>query len=192
MKLFIIFIIILIILFLPIPIKIKIEYLNNNLIIKLYKYTLFSTKNGIENKLLKKIIKKEPKVKETVAKSNAKMKHPKKISIKKLYKNISTNRFKPKLKINAFLIYGFDDAAFTALLYGLLCNLPNLLYFFLSIIFNIKKLSFDIDPKFNTTLLSFGITSIFYFNIANIIYMLFLLLKSIENKEVAPKSGRNI
>ena len=56
MKLFAILIIIFILLFLPLPIKINLEYLNNNLIVKLYKYPLFSSKNGIENKHLKKFI----------------------------------------------------------------------------------------------------------------------------------------
>ncbi len=192
MKLFIIFIIILIILFLPLPIKIKLEYSNKNLVIKLYKYMIFSSLNGVENKYLKKLIKNKPKIKDNNIKSKSQRNLIKKISYKKLYKNISTNKLKPKIKLNASLIYGIDDAAVSAILYGLLCNIPTLLYFILNIIFKVKNLSFDIKPKFNTTLLTFGITSIFYFNIANIIYMLFLLFKSKENKEVAPNLGRNI
>lgn len=190
MKLFAILIIIFILLFLPLPIKINLEYLNNNLIVKLYKYPLFSSKNGIENKHLKKLIKNENKIKDDIEKS--KRKYKKKISYRKLYRNISTNKLKPKIIINASLVYGIDDAAFTAILYGLLCNIPNLLYLILSIIFKVKKLSLNIEPKFNKTLLTFGITSIFYFNIANIIYILFLLFKSKEIKEVAPNLGRDI
>ena len=105
---------------------------------------------------------------------------------------LTANKLKPKIIINASLVYGIDDAAFTAILYGLLCNIPNLLYLILNIIFKVKKLSLDIEPKFNKTLLTFGITSIFYFNIANIIYILFLLFKSKEIKEVAPNLGRDI
>lgn len=190
MKLFAILIIIFILLFLPLPIKIDLEYLNKNLIIKLYKYPLFSSKNGVENKYLKRFIKKEKKIKDDI--NTSKRKYLKKLSYRKLYRNISTNKLKPKIKINASLVYGFDDAAFSAILYGLLCNIPNLLYLFLSIVFKVKKLSFDIEPKFNKALLTFGITSIFYFNIANIIYILFLLFKSKEKKEVAPNLGRDI
>ena len=90
------------------------------------------------------------------------------------------------MKINADLSYGIEDAALCAFLYGLICNLPNLIYILISIIFKVKEIKFDIKPKFNITLLTFGITSIFYFNVANIIYMLFLLIKSKENKEVTP------
>ncbi len=190
MKLFAILIIIFILLFLPLPIKINLEYLNKNLIIKLYKYTVFSSKNGFENKYLKKFIKNEKKRKDTIEKS--KRKYIKKLSYKKLYRNISTNKLKPKIKINVSLVYGIDDAAFSAILYGLLCNIPTLLYLLLNIIFKVKKLSLDIEPKFNKSLLTFGITSIFYFNIANIIYILFLLFKSKEIKEVAPNLGRDI
>lgn len=192
MKLIVIFIIIFIILFLPLPIKFKLEYSNRNLIIKLYKFKIFSSVNGIENKYLKKIIKNKHNKKDDNIKANLQKKQSKKISYKKLYRNISKNKLKPKIKINASLIYGIDDAALSAILYGLLCNIPVLLYFILSIIFKVKDLSFDINPKFKTTLINFGITSIFYFNIANIIYILFLLFKSKENKEVAPNLGRNI
>lgn len=190
MKLIIILIIILIILFLPLPIKIKLEYLDKNLIIKLYKYPLFSSKNGVENKYLKKLMKKKPKIKTN--KIKAKRKFTRKLSFKNLYRNFSKNKLKPKIKIKASISYGIDDAAISAMLYGLLCNIPFILYLFLSIIFKVKDLSFDIDPKFNSTLLTFGITSIFYFNIANIICILFLLFKSKENKEVAPNLGRKI
>lgn len=192
MKLIIIVIIILLILFLPLPIKIKLEYIDKNLIIKLYKHTIFSSKKGVENKYLKKLLKKKPDIKNNKTNSKLQKKYNKKISYKNLYRNLSKNRLKPKIKIKVSLSYGIDDAAASAILYGLLCNIPTILYFILSIIFKVKDLSFDIDPKFNSTLLTFGITSIFYFNIANIICILFLLFKSKENKEVAPNLGRNI
>ena len=187
MNFFILLIIIFLLLFLPLPIKIKIEYLNNNLELKLYKFTLFSSKNGIENKFLNKFINKNNKDKNNKkARNKNKKKSKQKTSFKKIYSNISNNRFKPKIKIIGSLNYGLDDAALCALLYGILCNLPNIIFFLLSIIFKVKDLKFDINPKFNISLLSFGITSIFYFNIANIIYMLFLLIKSLEIKEVTP------
>lgn len=183
MKFTIIILIILLLLFLPLPIKIKVEYINNNLALKLYKHTIFSSEKGIKNKHLRKAFKKEKS-----SKKNKKSSKPKKIlSIKKLYRNITCNKFKPKIKISCSLTYGLEDAALCAILYGLICNFPNLLYFLLSSIFKVKNLSFDINPKFNTFILSFGISSIFYFNIANIIYMLYLVSKSREIKEVAPK-----
>lgn len=186
MKFTIIILIILLLLFLPLPIKIKVEYINNNLTLKLYKHTIFSSKKGVENKYLRRAIKKD---KDNLKNNkNATTSKPQKnLSIKKLYKNITYNKFKPKIKISGSLTYGLEDAALCAILYGLICNFPNLLYFLLSSIFKVKNLSLDINPKFNTFILSFGITSIFYFNIANIIYMLYLVIKSREIKEVAPK-----
>ena len=97
------------------------------------------------------------------------------------------NKFKPKIKLNGDINYGIEDAALCALLYGLLCNISSFIYILLKIIFKIKTLDLNINPKFNTFTLSFGITSIFYFNIANIIYILYLIFKSMEIKEVAPK-----
>lgn len=195
MKLFVVLIIILIFLFLPLPIKIKIDYINNNLTLKIYKFTFFSSKKGIENKYLKKVIKKEKLKKEKLKEEGnlkdnkhiSRSKNKKSISFKKLYRNITKNKFKPKIKINGSLTYGIDDAALCAILYGLICNIPNLIFFILNAIFKVKNLIFDINPKFNTSILSFSITSIFYFNIANIIYMLFLLFKSKDFKEVDPK-----
>ena len=190
MNLFIIITITIIILFLPLPLKIQIGYLNNNLVLKFYKFTIFSTKNGIENNLLNKLINKNRESKNI--KEKGKKKSKKKISYISLYQNISTNKFKPNIKVKASITYGVEDAALCAFLYGLICNIPNFIYLFLNIVFKVKDLKFDINPKFNTTLLTFGITSIFYFNIANIIYMLFLLIKSKKFKEVDPNFGRNI
>ena len=188
MKLLVIITIILIFIFIPIPIKIQIEFSNNNFLLRLYNYRIFSSKKGIENKFIRKNLSKDSSSK----KKSKKIKNKKRISIKNLYYYISKNKYKPKLKITSSLTYGIEDAAICAMLYGIISNIPNLLYFLLSIIFKVKKLHFNIQPKFNTNLLSFYICSIFYFNIANIIYILYLINKCKEIKEVDPDLRENI
>lgn len=188
MTLLLILLVILLIIIFPIPLKVEIKYSNEDFIIKLFRFTIFSSQNGLKNKYLKRFLNK----KSTKIKKSKKNRYKKKISFKKLYRNISSNKFKPLIKVKGFLNYGLDDAAYCALLYGLLCNLPNIFKFSLDKIFKVKGLLFDINPKFNTITLSFGITSIFYFNLANIIYIFYLILKSMEIKEVAPNQGRNI
>lgn len=185
MILFIIFSIIILIFFFPIPLKIRIEYYDKNLSFKVYKYTIYSSNNGIENELFKKIIKKKSKINKNKNIQEKKI-NKKKISFKKLYKNLSSNKIKPKLKLTCNLNYGLEDAALCAMLYGVLCNIPNILYLILSIVFKVKFLNLDIKPNFEKFTFSIGISSIFYFNIANIIYILILLIKSMEIKEVTP------
>jgi hypothetical protein len=194
MTLLLILLVILLIVIFPIPLKIEIKYSNEDFILKLFKHTIFSSKNGVKNKYLKRFLKKKPiKInKNKDYKNHKKSRDKKKISFKKLYKNITSNKFKPLIKVKGFLTYGLDDAAYCALLYGLLSNLPGIFNFSLDKIFKVRGIIFDINPKFNTVTLSFGITSIFYFNLANIIYIFYLILKSREFKEVAPNQGRNI
>ncbi|MDV4152142.1 DUF2953 domain-containing protein [Clostridium sp. AL.422] len=199
MALILILLIIILILIFPIPLKINISFNDGVLILKLFNSRIFSSSNGIENNLLKKLLRKTDidlkkettikyKNKRAIKSSPLKRKKIiKKISIKKLYKNISCNKFKPLIRIYGNLFFGIEDAACCAILYGLLCNLPTFLGLILEKIFQIKNIKLDIIPKFNKNTISFGITSIFYFNIANIIYMLFLMYKSFEIKEVTPE-----
>jgi hypothetical protein len=87
-------------------------------------------------------------------------------------------KFKPILNFNSKLEYSLNDAAKTALSYGILSTLPSLIYFFIKILFKPKKYNFDILPKFdNAILLKFEIKSIIFISFANIIYMMFVLLK---------------
>ncbi len=196
----ILFFIFLILLFIfPIPLKVEISFNNNIFNLKLFNSNVFSSNNGIENKLLKKLIDKNKLNSEKETTKKYKDKNPsnswhinqekltKKISIKKIYTNISCNKFKPLIKINGHLNFGIEDAAYCAILYGLLNNIPILLRLMLDKVFIVKDIKLGITPKFNTNIISFGITSIFYFNIANIIYILYLIYKSFEIKEVAPE-----
>lgn len=199
MALILTFLIIILLLVFPIPLKFNITFSEGVFKLKLFNLNIFSSTNGIENKLLKKLIsktdidlKKETtiKYKDKKAIKSSPLKRKKiikKISIRKLYTNISCNKFKPLIKIDGNLTFGIEDAAYCAILYGLLCNLPTLIRLILEKIFKVKNIQLNIIPKFNTNTISFGITSIFFFNVANIIYILFLMYKSFEIKEVTPE-----
>lgn len=191
--------IIILLLIFPIPLKVGISLNEGIFKLKIFNLNIFSSNNGIENKLIKKLVnktnidfKKETtiKYKDKKASKSSPLKRKKiikKISIRKLYTNISNNKFRPLIKIDGHLTFGIEDAAYCAILYGLLCNIPTLLGLILEKFFQVKDIKINIIPKFNTNTISFGITSIFYFNVANIIYILYLIYKSFEIKEVTPE-----
>lgn len=191
--------IIILLLIFPIPLKVGISLNEGIFKLKIFNLNIFSSNNGIENKLIKKLVnktnidfKKETtiKFKDKKASKSSPLKRKKiikKISIRKLYTNISNNKFRPLIKIDGHLTFGIEDAAYCAILYGLLCNIPTLLGLILEKFFQVKDIKINIIPKFNTNTISFGITSIFYFNVANIIYILYLIYKSFEIKEVTPE-----
>lgn len=199
MALILTLLIIMLLLIFPIPMKIKISFNEGIFKLNIFNLNIFSSNNGIENKLLKKLINKtniDFKKETTIKYKNKKAIKPsplkrkkiiKKISIRKLYSNISCNKFKPLIKIDGDLTFGIDDAAYCAILYGLLCNTPTLLRLILEKAFKVKDIKLNIIPKFNTNTIYFGITSIFYFNVANIIYILYLMYKSFEIEEVTPE-----
>ncbi|MBS5938996.1 DUF2953 domain-containing protein [Clostridium sp.] len=193
--LFILSLIILLIIF-PIPIKIEVKFIDNIFFFKFFNKLIYTSKDGIQIKFLKKII--ENKSNRKDKKYSYKEEHPpkkKKVNLKKkkrkiaiirLYTYLRNNKFKPLIKVKGYLDYGIEDAALCALIYGILNIVPGFIYYILSIVFEVNSLRLNINPEFNKKLLSFGITGIFYFNIANIIYILFLFYKSLEYKEVTP------
>lgn len=200
MAILLVFLVLLFILLVPIPIKLTIHISKNYFYIKFYKILLFSPEEGVINKFIKKLSiknsskhpngpnsKKENHKNQTHNPYSKKLKN-KKISIIKLYRNLTTNKFKPKFKLRGDVNFELEDAAITAITYGISSNLIPLLYFSFSKIFKVKDFSLQINPHFTgNNLLNFTITSIISFNIAQIIYILVLIIKSFENKkEVTP------
>ncbi|SDO86460.1 DUF2953 domain-containing protein [Clostridium gasigenes] len=200
MSILLVFLVLLSILLVPIPIKLTIHFSKNCFYIKFYKILLFSSEEDKINILIKKLSikisskysKKANKKKEKYQKQrhnplSKKLKN-KKLSIFKLYKNLTTNTFKPKFKLRGDVNFELEDEAITAITYGVASNLIPLLYFSFSKIFKVKDLSLQINPHFTgKNLLNFTITSIISFNIAKIIYILILTIKSFKNKkEVDP------
>lgn len=177
----VVFFIILLIFFIPIPLIIKIHYSENLYYIKFFNFTILNSNTKIANKINPSSNKKKKKYfLSKIFQTNNK----KKLSISNLYIRISNNRFKPKIMLKCHLNFSLEDAAMTAISYGLLNNIQVLLLLSLEKVFRIKNNVFSINPQFiGKNLLIFTVSSIIYFNIAQIIYILFLIYKSLEKVE---------
>lgn len=169
----------LIFLFLPLPVLITMGYKTNTLSVYIFGIKLYPSKKNNKN----------------IFKKKHKKKKNKKITLKdykKIWHKINTNPFKPSLYFEFNMIYGLDDAAKTAILYGTLSSLPPFLYNLLCSFFHTKKFKIDLKPIFEKSILEFKIKSIIWINFAKIIYMSLLVIftlkdnfsKSLNIKEV--------
>lgn len=180
---FIILLFFIFIILLPIPIKVIAHYSNENYYLKLYGINLYSKTDGIIRKLLNRKSnssnnKKKKEAKNTDPRTENKEKKKKSFSIKRAYIQLQTNKFKPSIKFSLLGNYSFDDAAFTATLYGLLNNLNFILLKIFSDFFKVKKFNYSLNPSFKNELnINLTINCIIRFNIAQIIYILFLIRK---------------
>lgn len=171
MNLFIILFVILLILFIPIPIKLIIYYSSEDYYIKIYKLTLMSKKRPPQ--IDKPVVKKERKFFSGMYKN---------VNYKTLISNVySLNlKFRPFLKLNLSLDYSLSDAARTALFYGILCQLPPILYNLIRKLFNIKRYNLKINPVFEDKfLLKIESSSIIFLSFANIIFIIIILFKKV-------------
>ncbi|MCE5220997.1 MAG: DUF2953 domain-containing protein [Clostridium sp.] len=187
MKLFFIFLMILLIFFIPIPIKFNIYYSTINYYLKLYGLTIISKKKSshkIKDHKIDFSIKKEHKFFSSFYK-NIDLKS---IDFKSLISTLFNLKFKPLLKVKSSLDYSLNDAARTAIFYGILYQTPLLIYFFMNIPFKTYKFSFKINPIFEDKfLLKIETSSIIFISFANIIYIIIILLKFIKKaKEATP------
>lgn len=183
MKLIFIFCIILLIFFIPIPIKINIYYSSINYYIKLYGFTIISRKK-FENK--KKLIHNaKSKINNN---SNTRKRFYNNIDFKSLdyrvlISKLYNSKFKPSLKIDLFFDYSLNDAARTAIFYGILYQTPPLIYLLLNIPFNINKFNININPIFEDKfLLKIETSSIFFLSFANAMYIIIILFKFIKKR----------
>lgn len=180
MHIFIIIVVIILILFIPIPLSFHLYISKDKFYIKFYNLNLLSNEDGIIRKLINK--KYSNKAKKTIDNNDIDSSN-KKISLKKLYHNLIHNKFKPTLKFNNIIIYSFGDAANTAIAFGLLYNFNPLLLNIFSIIFKVKKYNNDFKPVFkNKIIFELTLNSIISFNLAKIIYIYFIILKSFKEK----------
>lgn len=187
MHILIIIVVIVLIFFIPIPLSFHLYISKDKFYIKFYSLNLLSNEDGIIRNLInkKKLNKlEEKKTKKTIENnddndsSNKKVKS-KEISLKKLYNNLIHNKFKPTLNFNSTTIYSLGDASNTAIAFGLLYNLNPLLLNIFSIIFKVKKYKNDFKPVFKDKILfELTLNSIITFNLAKIIYICFIILKS--------------
>ena len=183
MKLFFIFFVILLMFFIPIPIKFNIHYSTINYYLKLYGLTIISKKKSEYKE------KHYHKVKPSLKKehnffgrlyNNINFKS---IDLKSLISNLYNSKFKPLLKTKVSLDYSLNDAAKTAIFYGVLSQVPPLIYILINVPFKIYKFNFKINPIFEDKfLLKFETSSIIFLSFANIIYMIIILFKFIKKQ----------
>lgn len=182
MKLFFIFLVILLIFFIPVPIKFNIYYSTINYYIKLYGLTIISKKKCshiIKHHKVKPSLKKEHKFFSRFYNIDLKS-----IYLKTLISNLYNSKFKPLFKIKFSLDYSLSDAAKTAIFYGVLCQIPPLIYVLINIPFNTYRVNFKINPIFEDKfLLKIETSSIIFISFANIIYIIIILLKSIKKTQ---------
>lgn len=189
MLFFIIITFLILILFIPIPLKFKLHYSKDRYYIKFYNINIISNDNGMIKKFLDKKKGKEKNIKEFKTKasklkdymdidSNKKNLKP---LIKTLYINLKKNKFKPSIKFSSDIIYSLGDASRTAICLGLFYNINPILIYLFSILFKVKLLKNNLNPIFKDEILfEFTISSIITFNLAQIIYIFFIIYKSIR------------
>jgi len=110
---------------------------------------------------------------------------------KKLYHNLAYNKFKPTLKFDSNISYSLGDSSKTAIAFGLLYNINPILLNIFSIIFKVKRYKNDFKPIFKDKILfELTLNSIITFNLAKIIYICFIIIKSFnKNRRWIPLFG---
>ena len=196
MLFFIIIVVLILILFIPIPLKFKLHYSKDRYYVKFYNINIISNDDGILKKFLDKKEKtiKESKTKNSKPKDDTNIDSKEKklnltLLIKTLYINLKRNKFKPSIKFSSDTIYSLGDASRTAICLGLFYNINPILLYIFSILFKVKLLKNDFKPIFKDKILfEFTISSIITFNLAQIIYIFFIIYKSIrKNRRWLPK-----
>lgn len=196
MLFFIIVVVLVLIFFIPIPLKFHLHYSKDRYYVKFYNINIISKDDGILRKFLNRKDKNIEKTKSNKKKikndnniNSTKKKSERKLLIKKLYTNLKNNRFKPSIKFCSNTVYSLDDASKTALCFGLFNNINPILLYIFSILFKVKLLKNDFKPIFKDKILfELTISSIITFNLAQIIYIFFIIYKSIrKNRRWLPK-----
>lgn len=196
MLFFIIIVALIFILFIPIPLKFNLHYSKDRYYIKFYNINIISNDDGILKKFLNKKdnIIKESKINYSKTKDDIEIDYKGKNLnlkpfLKTLYINLKRNKFKPSIRFSNNSSYSLGDASRTAICLGLFYNINPILLYIFSILFKVKLLKTDFNPIFKDELLfELTIRSIITFNLAQIIYILFIIYKSIrKNRRWFPR-----
>lgn len=160
-----ILLIIILILFLPIPVHFQMHYYNNSIHLLLYGRKI-TFKKRVTQKVSHNI-----KSQDFIGKIQYYSTFFKNTIIR-----LEHYPLKPKLDLTYILKFGFEDAEETAIVFGLLNNLPSLIYFMAGRLFVIDKYHFSITPDFENKCMDLNIKSILKISIANTIYIVILIL----------------
>jgi len=157
----------------PIPIKIKVKYDGVKLDFYLYNINLNNMLHRAKRKT-EHIVDTKPDRIHTFVNSI------------KTYSTLRKKlKFKLGLKFKLDLVYGLDNAAYTALLHGVITSIYPILIQFLNSFFNIKENNIKVQPEFNKFILNLEIDSIIFINLAKVIYMSLITYRQLKqsNKE---------
>lgn len=154
-----------VILFIPFPIKIKLLYFNKNFIFKIYNFNVSDKLKINKNKYLLDYTHRKNGLSLFIN------------TAKSCSQFIKELKFKPSIKINIKIIYGLEEAAHTAMLYGLIPLIDTFISNMVSKLFNIRQKQTYIIPNFNNLYFKIQLNSIIYISLAKIIYTVILLAK---------------
>lgn len=164
------FSIIILLLIIPIPIKFKLSYVDKNLNVYVYNINVLKKINSLKKKSSNK---------------NKNKKKPSLENFKFIISSLDQNKFKPTLRLKLNSEYGLDDAACTAVFYGLISTFYPFLLRILDCFFKIKKQSIYIVPNFNKFIFKLEVNSIIFVNLAKVIYISYIICKSLKiNRKV--------
>jgi hypothetical protein len=149
----------------PLPIKVSAIYDNRILAIKVYNH-----KVNLQSK--------------REVKRNTKKALSMNINIKPIIDFLQKNKFKPSLKLNFKLAYGFGDAAYTGIFYGIIHAFYPFLLELTKSIMKIKKSELNIDPQFNKSIFSLEVNSIIFVSLVQLIYIAANILKIIKKNPI--------
>jgi hypothetical protein len=170
----IIIFIIIILIFIPIPVKVSAEYVYGvkPLMVKIYGFSINVKKKMIYNK-------------EEMRKVNRILTLP---DIRRIFDTFENNKFKPAISISYNLNYGLDDAAYTAISYGVLYSVYPLLQQIIGCFFNVKNTKLSVQPIFDQKLFNFNMNSIILVSFAQVIHIGFYLFKLRSIKKIAKET----
>lgn len=177
---------ILLIFFLPLPLKSSIYYSKENYYIKFYNFNIIrKQKNNLEKQKEDETTSNQKPKKENKKKKKQKSNFLKTLPIKEILRSITNNKFKPHLRINGKLDYSLNDAANTAITYGIISTIMPYLYKLTTLFFKTKKFNLSTCPVFKDIFfVEININCIIFVSLGQIIYMLFLIAKSIIREKM--------
>lgn len=155
------------ILLFPIPLKITLNYSKGIFTLKLFNKTIIPSKSKKAEK------KKEEKPKDYVETPSGE-----KISKFKIQDGLDIIKFLKRTKVKFTLRttlqidYSIEDAAVSALVYGLLFQATSALYSLLKCFLKVKSFKPSIDMNYNENYFNIASTSIIVVNLAKIIYII--------------------
>jgi hypothetical protein len=155
----------------PIPIKVKVKY--NDMKLDFYVYNInLNDKIRFIKKRTKRIVDTKPD------------------RIHAFINTLQTSsyltrklKFKPALKIKLDLLYGLDDAAYTALLHGVITSFYPILIQFVNLFFKVKESNIKIQPEFNKFIVNLEIDSIISVNLVKVIYISFISYRHLRKSK---------